>query len=235
MRHLPDVFALHGPLGLRNMRRQQGKSRELGPSLGELREALVFSGSPNKSAQDEGVLGDALASTLTITCSLRQNAGTAGVVRGTVRWGSDGHQTEAAFDWVHGTVVQVVGSFVEVIAELVEYGENTLVNVGAFVGYFSAQRLPATLTQAVAAPIAPGLAAPVLVPAFASRLHVAAPLVGQAYTATFLDAAGAALAAYNQVPFAAGARVPVPNGAQSLQIASGGAAFVAALIYELTI
>lgn len=154
--------ANYGPLGLRNFRRQLGRSEELGDPVqaGEkLRVILVQSGATAKG--DNRAIGDALASSMTITCSYNSqnqaNDERPLMIQGVVEWGTDGHQAHARFDWLNGTTVHVSSSFVRVVAEVIDNYANgeaapshdpeAVVTVGCFLGYYRASGFSPTLTQ----------------------------------------------------------------------------------------
>lgn len=162
-RDLSDLTK-HGPLGSENYRNQLGRSDEMGTrGAGDKRRVvLVYAGATN--ARDKRPIGDSLASALCITTTYDSANNTNNIARpldlvGVLRWGVDGHQSEALFDWLNGTTVHVVASFVEVIAQLrpvIAAGENefsntsnALMRAGAFVGYFSGSRVAPTMTQQV--------------------------------------------------------------------------------------
>lgn len=155
----------YGPLGLKNAKQKLGSSAELGLRLPEGRRATLVYASANNKGHKRAV-GDSLASALAITCSYRLDNDAAKAspprVLGLIKWGNDGHQAQAYFDWLNGTVVQVTASSVEVSCELVDsptpdnltrpIDPAARVNVGAFVGYRSSSRKSPTLTDLVAIP-----------------------------------------------------------------------------------
>jgi len=157
-------WAQHGPLGLANYRRQLGRSEQLGdpvPAGEKLRVILLQSGATGRN--DNRALGDAAASSMTITCSYRSDNAANDArplqVRGLVQWGTDGHQASAYFDWLNGTTLHIASSFVRVIAEVVDnltaaevtptHSAEAICTVGAFLGYFASSQLSPTLTEQV--------------------------------------------------------------------------------------
>lgn len=166
----PDWFEA-GPLGTSNFRQQLGRSVVLGgPSKYGLRSVLVFAGATQRTKQhkSEGLIGlagraagDSAASLVQVSCTYRglndQNAARPLQIRGEIAWGTDGHQCQAYFDWMNGTVIQVSASFVRVTAEVVPnlgsgdtvptFDTLALTEVGATIGYSGANRPPPTFTQ----------------------------------------------------------------------------------------
>lgn len=211
------------------MRRQQGRSFELTNILPKpcTRERLIFTGGVGKGNKGDG---DAYASACTIFCS---RDGRAGLVLGTVEWGTDGHSNVASFDWLNGTCVHVGGSSFTVTAELIPdpgadaLAENLRVNVGASIAYYAASRLRPTRT--IYAPLGGAGDVDVEVPAFASLLHVGSTVSPLAVTAQFRTEGGLALATYPAAAFGGGASVPIPNGASIVRLSGGGAQLYAAV------
>lgn len=184
-------WADHGPLGLKNFRRQLGRSDELGdPKPGKQRAILVETGATQKGS--DRAKGDAAASSITITCTYEglneANQARPLQVRGLVEWGTDGHQAQARFDWLNGTTLHIAGSFVRVIAEIIDnqaageeepsHSAEALVRVGAFVGYFASSRLAPSLTTQVA--LAANTLTSVEIPTFARALILYGPTLSQA-------------------------------------------------------
>lgn len=139
-----------GPLGADNKRRQLGRSFTL--ELGVREDAtLVYAGAV-RAEHGGPSLGESLSQQMVITCTKALlgtlEANSKARVQGVLKWGGDGHQSVARFEWLEGTTVRVVGSFVSLVAELVEGLDgsepNTPVQVGAFVGYGGPRR-PAVL------------------------------------------------------------------------------------------
>ena len=136
-----------GPLGADNRRRQLGRSVRLVPGRKE-RETLVYTGA-SRAEKGGPALGESLAQSAIVTCSksldpsrAQQEANPTDLrarIEGVFKWGNDGHQAEARFDWLEGTTLRGSGAFFQVDAELVDEldGEppTSSVKVGAFVGY----------------------------------------------------------------------------------------------------
>jgi hypothetical protein len=241
-----DILAARGPLGYENMRRQQGRSFDLGPAQEAPKNAcrLVFTGSTDKGSQKP--IGDSLASTMSLTCSIDTLAGPAARVIGKVEWGNDGHATECLFDWVRGTVVQVCGAQATLSAELLpaevgpqaEIDPTTLVRVGAFVGYYPATKCVPTLTQYAAVPAAgvvefaiPNNACRVYV----YRATVPAPAAPD-FTATWLTTGGAVLGALEAEAFRGGGAFgqPIPGASDRFAITNSvGPAALFSIVWSL--
>ncbi|HKY36463.1 MAG TPA: hypothetical protein VJN18_11020 [Polyangiaceae bacterium] len=188
-----------GPLGLDNYRRQLGRSAVLCSDAQALQQTLIFTGATqNRSARGKGDLqgradGDAAASLVQVSCTYEslnaQNADRPLYIRGTIAWGTDGHQCVAEFDWLNGTIVQVCGSSIKVSARIVgnlgatdeapTFDPAAAVRVGATIGYWASSRLAPTLTTQVrlagAEPPDPNAQVAVAIPRFARRLWVVGP------------------------------------------------------------
>jgi hypothetical protein len=135
-----------GPLGADNPRRQLGRSAVLELDVEE-RVTLVRAGAVRAEKLGPS-LGESLSQQMVITTTKRL-LGTLGPnskarVQGVLSWGGDGHQSQARFEWLEGVTVRLVGSYVSLVAELVDgldgSAPNTAVEVGAFVGYGGPQR-----------------------------------------------------------------------------------------------
>lgn len=219
-----------GPLGANNMRRQQGRSFALSNAGNApmTRERLIFTGGVGKGNKGDG---DAYASACTIACSRDMQA--PGTVLGLIEWGTDGHSNSAYFDWLNGTCIHVAGSSFCLTAELVPdrdavaIAPGTTVTVGASIGYYAASRRPPTRT--IYGPIAGPGAIDVEVPAFASVLHVASSITPLVVAVEFRTPGGLILANYLAADFAAGASVPIPNGALLARLTGAGAQVYAAV------
>jgi predicted GNAT superfamily acetyltransferase len=105
--------------------------------------------------------------------------------------------------------------------------------VGASIAYWGAGRQQPTRT--IYAPAAALGAVDVEIPSFASRLHVAADVTPLAVVAEFRSQGGLVLATYVAADFAAGASVPVPNGAIEVRLTAGAAPSVFAAIFSLAL
>lgn len=157
-----------GPLGTQNYRRQLGRSFVLCSAAQKDRVTLVYTGATQNAPEgqlrkglDLRAEGDAAASLVQVSCTYEgQNAENAErplQVRGTIAWGTDGHQCSAEFDWNNGTILQVAASFVKVSARIVDnltatdlvptHNADAAVQVGATIGYWASARLAPTLTQ----------------------------------------------------------------------------------------
>lgn len=211
------------------MRRQQGRSFKLsnvGPSP-MLRERLIFTGGVGKG--NKGI-GDAYASAVSIACS---RDGAPGSVLGTIEWGTDGHSNTARFDWLQGTVIHVAGSAFTLTAELIpDKNEEALapdltVTAGASIAYYASSRQRPTRTLYAAGPI--GGAVDVEIPAFAASLHLSSDVSPLAVAVEFRTDGGLVLSTYLAADFAAGAFVPVPNGATFARFTTVGAQVFAAV------
>lgn len=185
--------AKYGPLGLQNYRRQLGRSEELGDPVAagdKLRVVLVQSGATGHG--DVRAYGDAASSSMTVTCSYRsQNAANDArplQIQGVIEWGCDGHQCAARFDWHNGTTVHIGGSFVRVVAEVVDniangetepsHDPEAIVTVGAFLAYYRSAGESPTLTQQ--ALLEAGVTSVIEIPAFARSLTMYGPLLSSA-------------------------------------------------------
>lgn len=243
MRSGDSNFRDLGPLGADNMRRQQGRSFRLHtnttPGIGvqpgqapTTRERLIFTGGVGKG--NEGI-GDAYASACTLACSITGR----GTVRGKIEWGTDGHSNTAYFDWLQGTVIHVAGAAFTLEAELVadaadeELAGDLDVTVGASIGYYAAGRRAPTRTLYGAAP--PAGAVEIEITPFAAVLHVASNVAPLDVLAEFLNAASVVLTAYTETDFAAGASVPVPNGAVAVRLTAPVGAQVFAAVFGLSL
>jgi hypothetical protein len=184
-----------GPLGLRNFRRQLGRAFVLCTAAQKSQETLLFLGATQNrdvNRLDPRADGDAAASLVQISCTYEgvneQNAARPLQIRGTIAWGTDGHQCVAEFDWLNGTIVQVSGSFIKVSARIVDnfdaddvlptHDPLAAVRVGATIGYWAASRLAPTFTQQIRLDGTPPLLAPVVavaIPRFARRVWILGP------------------------------------------------------------
>lgn len=139
-----------GPLGADNRRRQLGRSVVL--ELGEADRAKLLFASATRAESNGVSIGEALSQQMCITVSKRMlgtpEANSKARVQGVLKWGGDGHQTEARFEWLEGVCVRPVGSSISLSAELVPEldgaAPTVAVEVGAFVGYGAPAR-PAVL------------------------------------------------------------------------------------------
>lgn len=191
-----DGWYRGGPLGLDNYRKQLGRSFELGDPLERTKCILLYCGATQNLAGDDTrrAAGDAAASLISVSCTYRShneaNADRPLTVRGTIEWGTDGHQCVAQYDWLNGTVIQVSASFIKVVAQIVDtqalgdeaptHDPDAICTVGATIGYWGAARLAPTLTQQVAlageAAPAPLPTAVLAIPRFARRLWWLGPV-----------------------------------------------------------
>lgn len=191
-----------GPLGLANYRRQLGRSLVLCAAQQSDRATLVFTGATqNRAVRGRGDMdaradGDAAASLVQVSCTYEgtneANAARPLQVRGTIAWGTDGHQCVAEFDWLNGTIVQVSASFIKVSARIVPnqsatdevptFDPEAAARVGATIGYWASSRLAPTFTQQVRldGTVVPNPEAVIAIPRFARRLWILGPTLSSA-------------------------------------------------------
>lgn len=146
---------------------------------------------------------DSLASQTTIACSVdREDAPSSAdrpSVLGFVRWGTDGFQHAAEFDFINGLQLCVAGAYVELTAAIDTDapGNGSLaadpptfhpVFVGATIGYYPPTTRAPTRTRYAA--FAGAGAVTVDVPAFAREVLVLKSVAGTAITVEQLDRAG---------------------------------------------
>jgi hypothetical protein len=160
----------------------------------------------NRVTLVETVGEDSLSAQTTVACSLlREDAPDSQdrpAVVGFVRWGTDGYQHAAEFDFINGVQLAVAGSYVEVTAAVDNdapgNGSPTAdpptfhpVLVGATIGYVPPATRPVTRTRYAA--FAGAGAVTVDVPAFAREVTVLKSVAGTAITVEQLDRAGTTL------------------------------------------
>lgn len=146
---------------------------------------------------------DSLAAMTAIACSLvREEADQADrpSVVGFVRWGTDGYQHSAEFDFVNGLQLALAGSYVQVIAQIdsdapgngvVNDGSFHPISVGATIGYFPPATRPITRTRY--ASFAGAGAVTVPVPPFAREVTLLKSVAATVVTLEQLDRAGVTL------------------------------------------
>lgn len=179
-----------GPLGADNMRQQLGRSFKLrvGNSPTQLgavplnRDSiLVFTGSGVEDEETGKAAGDAYASALSITCHLDmidtpvEPQPQPADILGEIEWGTDGTSAKAEFDWKHGTVLQVSGSFVRMSAFLegvpgIQPPALEEQTVGGHIGYYPVTRCLPTRTFALGPIQGTGTASDIIrIPRFACK------------------------------------------------------------------
>lgn len=131
---LPAVVS-QGLLGNAHQRKDRGRWADL-PVTGQQFTVLSVTGD------------DQLSAGCQVQCSLQQLQQPAAdeflsdvmpAVLGTVRWGTDGVQHQAEFDWLHGVTFSLSASFLEVSARVLlesQTAQPIPVRAGAALGYF---------------------------------------------------------------------------------------------------
>lgn len=243
-----DAFlALHGPLGYGNIRNNLGRSAKIGisaPGQPQVREGrqstLIFAGTSGCSqdpATAKRSLGDSLAAVSTITCTIDPKNDNARDelprVIGKLKWGNDGHASEAEFDWHHGTVIRPCGGNFEVSARIAEnfagdLPEDVLINVGAYIGYYPTPGRQPTLT-AIGTDGGNGIEFEV--PAFANALTVYST-VSAVVGGTWLSALGGTSIGLFSGP--AGFTYPLPGYASAVRI-TGAQGGIAQAVWDLSL
>lgn len=240
-----DFRANYGPLGLRNYRNQMGRSETLGDPVAageKLKVILLQSGATGRN--DDRALGDAASQSITITCSYdSQNAENDDrplMVQGVVDWGCDGHQCTARFDWLNGTTLHIAGSFVRVVAEVVDNRANdeeepshnveAIAQVGAFLGYYRASGLSPTLTQQ--ALLAVDATTVIEIPRFARELSLYG---AQVTNAQWLLGPASALAFAPVDPLGVGSAQRYVRPGPATHIALSGLAGLRTLVWGLSL
>ncbi len=179
-----------GPLGADNMRQQLGRSFKLRvgnspqqPGVAPLNRnaTLIFTGAGVEDQETGKAAGDAYASALSITCHLDMIDAPAepqpqpGNILGEIEWGTDGTSAKAQFDWKHGTVIQVSGSFVKLSAFLqgvpgLDPAEVVVEQtVGGHIGYYPVTRCLPTRTFILGAIANAASSLLIRIPRFACR------------------------------------------------------------------
>jgi len=230
------ALALYGPLGTQKTRRNLGRSVKLEADRRRSRAAqLVFTGADTPDSNALGV-GDALASTCTITLGIiQQNVGAdepVAQIEGVIEWGTDGTSAAARFDWLNGGVVTVAGSSFKVSAELVSIPEGRSVEVSAFIGYYTVPCCSARLTRVAEA----GAATTIPIPQMAQTVL---PLVddGTGATVQFTTDANGAIPLYGVHTFPAGSALPpihIPPGAAAVVVTPTDAALALPVLFDLS-
>lgn len=136
---LPKVAAA-AMLGNLSQRKNRGRYADL---------PVPPAGNPGMPATVLELTGDdQLAAGIQVSCSIApidswqpgQEALSIARVLGRVYWGTDGAQHVAEFDWIHGAVLSVAGSFCMVQGHILEDAEQlqaaVATRIGASVGYF---------------------------------------------------------------------------------------------------
>jgi hypothetical protein len=159
-------LALWGPLGAAKTRRQLGRSIKLEAAGGRTRaEVLVFTGPTTADAASELDIGDALASTCTITLAIIQQNVSANepvaVIEGTIEWGTDGTSASARFDWLNGGVIVAAAASFKVSAEIVSIPAGRSVEVAAFIGYYTVPCCTGRLTRVAPGPVGVPITIPI--------------------------------------------------------------------------
>lgn len=251
MRQARQDWFERGPLGLDNYRKQLGRSDILCTARQKNKAILLQAGATQNLRGDDTqrAVGDAAASAMQISCTYRPDNDAALArplqVRGLIQWGTDGHQAESYFDWLNGTVIQVSGSFVRVIAEIVDnlgageseptHDPDAQVTVGATLGYWNAARLAPTLTQQLRLVGAdPGPAAVVVIPRFARRLWWTGPVLTDVQWAIG-PGAGMTLGAVDPAGMLTRQGYERPGNATHLQITGNVTTTLNTLTWELVL
>lgn len=161
---------------------------------------------PNSNPVDlvEVIGDDQLARQVTVTCGLRQleavDATTINnipAVVGLLRWGNDGHQTEAEIDFVDGTQITVEGSYVRLSAMIDRDAPGNGdpmpgVLAGAHIGYETPAVGPVTRTRYFVLDENPTRTLPI--PPFANEVHVYRAGNPGSVLVELLDRSGAVIA-----------------------------------------
>ncbi len=212
-----------GPLGASKMRRNLGRSCRLEAAGGKTRaEVLVFTGA---DASDDNALsvGDALASTCTVTLAiLQQNVGVdepIAVIEGSIEWGTDGTSASARFDWLNGGVIVAAASSFKVSAEIISIPDGRSVEVAAFIGYYTVPCCAGRLTRIAEAG---GTIIPI-----AQMAQAVVPLTDDANGATlqFTADANGAIPIFGALTVPAGLPpegIPIPVGAAAVVVTPVG-------------
>jgi hypothetical protein len=205
-------------LGNNHQRKNRGRWAELAPG-GRPVEVLAVTGD------------DQLAAGCQVSCSLQsmqqEQPGFASLVLpaviGSCRFGTDGVQHAFEFDWVNGVLFSIAGSYIEVVAQLRDFGADPPaapipVKAGAALGFFPHSR-PLRRSYVFRA-VAAGATVIAPIPAFARSVQVIRSPAA-AVTAQLLDRSGLVLAERNTV---GDIELPiVPDSAQCNVINSSGA------------
>lgn len=217
------LLAKWGPLGTDKIRRQLGRSCRLEAAGGKTRaEVLVFTGA-DSSESNALDIGDALASTCTVTLAiLQQNVGineTIAVIEGSIEWGTDGTSASARFDWLNGGVIVVAASSFKVSAEILSIPDDRSVEVAAFISYYTVPCCAGRLTRIAEAG---GTIIPI-----AQMAQTVVPLTDDANGATlqFTAAADGTIPIFGAVTAPPGlppAGIPIPVGAAAVIVTPVG-------------
>jgi len=229
-----DGLIEHGPLGNENRRRQIGLGALL--SLSGDRGTRVRLIDTSSEKQD-----DALAQAVTITCG-QSDASDPNLpiatrmyrLEGILKWGSQGVQQEARFDWANGTVVRPVGGSFQVDCEMLPAFGQTVIGASAraqaiaHAGYGSALK-PALLTAYQVDQGGAGVTFPV--PKFASRVFWYPNTTGA--NSNWVNASGVVVANINAAIIAGYGEGLVPNvyGLRLVPTVAGTAFFC---VWQLT-
>lgn len=239
-----------GPLGLENQRMCLGRSAELGHREKEgLSQTLVYASAVGKG--ERRAPGDSLASAMAVTCSYRASNDEARArpprVLGKIKWGTDGHQCTAYFDWMNGTVLQVTSSSIEVSCEIITsptpddlvgaIDPEAKINVGAFLGYWPSSRKAPTLTDLVPMPAptddAPGFVY-LLIPEFARAVTIYGVPPEQAQWASGPNASAFQFAPVDTTVIKSSVQYQRPGNATHLYLQSETQAFYT-VVWELAL
>lgn len=150
-----DVLAELGPLGCANQKRQIGLGAKLGPGqVNGLRARLIETSSRE--------FNDGLSQAVTITCGVGPDSRDVTQVplntrryrlEGVLKWGAQGAQTVARFDWLQGVTVRPVGGAFFLDCEMLPaltlgaVDASAFAEVTAHAGYSSNSCRAATLTR----------------------------------------------------------------------------------------
>lgn len=249
-----------GPLGADNSRQQLGRSFKLqignSPTvIGEVplnRDSLlVYTGSGVEDEDTGKAAGDAYASALSITCHLdmidteESPQPQPGNILGEIEWGTDGTSAKAEFDWKHGTVIQVSGSFVKLRAFLESVPgldpDEVVVRqtVGGHIGYYPVTKCAPTRTLFVGGIADAGESDPLRIPRFACKtFFLGVPAVASNDVVIRYRAQPAsAPIAEGQGALASSLGFLIPNGAHYVTVTndSGDPIVDSRLIFELAL
>lgn len=255
-----NFLALYGPLGVAKKNRNLGRSQILGrevipgatyraaggvlPVTAQPVVTLIKAGASDPPGDQASALsqGDALAAAIAFTCWIKPTIPGQPIpsVRGFVKWGTDGTQQEASFDWLNGTVLSIVCSSLEVSAIYLGGAGEQNVNVGAFCGYFTTACCAAQLTDLVADLTAGPFAFPVPPMARALEVQWADVIGGGIPAVTFFADNPPTPANLISGPMETGvgngsAQIAIPARALSVEIdkGGGGGPHPGALIWQL--
>lgn len=237
-----DVLAELGPLGCKNQKRQIGLGAKLGPGqVNGLRARLIETSSRE--------FDDGLSQAVTITCGLGPDSRDVTQVplntrryrlEGVLKWGAQGAQAVARFDWNQGVTVRPVGGAFFLDCEmlpaftLAAVDAAAVAEVTAHAGYSSNSCRAATLTRRGVDAAGAGVSFDV--PPFAVRVQLLFAGAGTSATWRLVDntviagpVTGVGLEAFQS------GWAGVPDGAANLLAIPAAAGSAVVAIWELSL